>query len=283
MTDEGEPRDAPPEPPVEDGPPPPVEDPAAWPATAPPQPPAPAPGRRLPPRAVLVAGLLVVVVAAAIVVSRRDSEDLRVLEAGVSQVREANGLTFGSEAGEDLGQPLVSWAVVLENTTDDRSARDTHVHVELLDESGDVVDDGIWVVDMVPPNQRTAISGHTDEHTSEVADVRAAIEEIDRWEQARGRPSIEVDDLEVGYSSENAPIVRLTATSEFDDTIGDYTIGAIYRDRQGHILAGSSSRSGPDPDPPLEPGEPVPITESATFTIPDLATVEVYIAPADPL
>jgi hypothetical protein len=52
----------------------------------------------------------------------------------------------------------------------------------------------------------------------------------------------------------------------------------VARDRSGRIVAGWSDTAPPD-EPPLDPGEPVDTAASASFTVADLATVEVYVEP----
>lgn len=242
-----------------------------------------------PRRVVLVVALVAAVVVGVVVViaSRRDTQNLRVVEAGFSEVREADGLTSGSEddgddGDGDDGQPGISWAVVIENATADRAARGVTLRIELLDESGDVVEEVTSVVEVLPPRHLTAITGFTDEQPSAVADIRTDIERTDGWQRADDDATIEVDDLEVAYSAENQPIVTFTATSRFETAIRERDVHTIYRDRAGHILGGSTSRSIAAVDPPLEPGEPVPVTAVAGFTVPDLATVEVYVEPTTP-
>jgi hypothetical protein len=236
--------------------------------------------RRRSSRVVLVAGLLVVLVIAGIVlVARRGSEDLRVVEIGFSEVVEADDLTARS-AGDE-GRPLVSWAAVIENTTADRLAYAVHLRVELVDDSGDVITEATPIVDVLPPNQLTAVTGFTDERTSDVADVHVEIEETERWDETSEAAGITTEDLEVAYAAENQPIVTFTATSNFTTRVGERSIHVVGRNRDGRIVTGWTTTSLLTDPPPLEPGQPAPGAAWPHFAVPDLATVEVYIEPVD--
>jgi hypothetical protein len=177
---------------------------------------------------------------------------------------------------------VISRAVVIENTSDDRIARGTEVRVELVDDDGGVVLDTTEIVDEVPPDRRMAVTGLLSERVSAVDDIRVEIERTESWEPAGRTAAIEVEDLDVAYSPANQPIVRFTAVSA-SETVRDRQAHLVFRDGDGRILAGSTRQSLPPADPPLEPGEPVPSEAWPGYTIPELATVEVYVEPVGPL
>jgi hypothetical protein len=240
------------------------------------------PRRRRPARLRLVlvlAGAAVVALAAFVVASRGNSSDVRVVDVGFSEVREVDGPVMGSDPVRE--RPAISWAAVIENTSDDRVARDTVVRVELVDDDGEVVDSTIPIVDDVPAGRRTALTGMLDERVSAVDDIRVEIERTESWEPAGDAGAIDVDDLDVAYTSANQPIVRFTATSS--ESVRDRFVHVVFRDRDGRIIAGRSSRRLGGADAPLEPGEPVPDAAWSSFTLPDLATAEVYVEPTEPL
>jgi hypothetical protein len=240
------------------------------------------PRRRRPARlrlVLLVAGVVVVVLAAFVVASRGNRGELRVIDVGFSEVREVDGLVVGSDPIRGR-PPAISWAAVIENTSDDRVARDTVVRVEFVDDDGEVVDYTTPIVDEVPAGRRTAVTGMLDERVSAVDDIRVEIERTESWEPAGDAGPIDVDDLDVAYTSANQPIVRFTATSS--ESVRDRFVHVVFRDRDGRIIAGRSSRRLGGADAPLEPGEPVPDAAWSSFTLPDLATAEVYVEPTEP-
>jgi hypothetical protein len=217
------------------------------------------------------------VVIAVVVVARRDGADLRVVEIGFSQVVDIPPVPDGSNVDE--GERAVSWAAIVENGGD-RLARNVRVDVTLLDDSGEVVDETAQFVDVLLPDRRTAITGSSDERPSDVADVQVELAEPESWEETGQSPGITVDDLEVAYGHANQPLVTFTATSRFDTPIRERTVHAVGRDRDGGIVAGWTNGSLPD-EPRLVRGEPVEASAFAPFTVPNLATVEVYVEPED--
>jgi hypothetical protein len=248
-------------------------------APAGPAAPAPPPRRRVSAATVVAAVAVVAVIAIAARV--REREDIGIVEVGFSEVHPADGYLVGAEPAEEE-QPVLSWAVVVENRRRDQVAHATWVDIELLDDDGDVVVDNLTaLIDVLPPNQRAAVTGTTSRPMPGVVDVRVEIDRTERWEPTDVAPAIEVDDLEVSYTSTNQPIVRFTATSRFEATIRERTVNVVYRDGDGRIVAGSTSVPTGN-DLPLEPGEPVRDATWPPFTVADLATVEVYVEPAAP-
>jgi hypothetical protein len=241
------------------------------------------PRLRRPPRRLLVAGIVVAVAVVAavvlVVVSRGSGDEVGVVEVGFSEVRRAEPV-FGDDPVRE-GPPVVSWAAVVENASDDRAARGTSVSVELVDDDGHVIAEYTRTVGLVPPDGRMALTGTTDEHVSAIEDIRAEVERTEEWQPADRAPVIEVGDLDVAYSSANQPIVRYTAEARAE-TVRDRLVHIVARDHDGDIVAGGTDREDHRVDPPLEPGEPVPGDGTTFLNIPDLATIEVYLEPTDP-
>lgn len=246
----------------------------------PPSPPptGPAGGRRPSLRLLAVAAgaVLLVVAGVAVVVARDDQAGLRVVETGASEVVEADVIPLSSDVVP--AARTSSWVVVVENPTD-RVAVDVEVEVRLLGETGNVIaEDRRWLDD-VPPRERVALAFTTVDDVTGVADVEAVLGEPERWEDAAGgnRPELSAEDLTVGYGAANQAIVGFTVATE--RAVDAYEWFVVLRDADGHLLAGWPGSSQRLPDAAIAAGGTADVVVIAPFTVPDVATVEVYVGP----
>lgn len=175
----------------------------------------------------------VVVTATVVAVAPGGADSVRVVETG-----------FSPATDPERGHEDVAWGAVVENTTD-QVAYETELVAEVLDDSGDLIEEEVVVVDVLLPGQRLGIGPRDGLRETGAADeVRIRVEETASW--ADPDPDLAphvVSDVSVTYTRHNQPLVQFTVDGE-PSPEDDY-VYAIFRNRQGDIIGGARSRVPP--------------------------------------
>jgi hypothetical protein len=207
----------------------------------------------------MVVGLVVGAVAVRVL---RPDQGVQLIDSSYAEVTLAAG-----------GGTALWWAGVVGNPRSD-AAEYTTFELDILDGEGNVLGTYIEEVGVLLPGQTVGVGGVFDDPGA--ARVRVESRGTRAWRPADAFGELTVDDVSLGYTHLNEPIVEYTVTSGYDEPIAAFSTSVLFRDTAGRIV-GSASSYRPDSYPPLEPGTPVTGHVKAGFVIPRVATAEVYV------
>jgi hypothetical protein len=219
----------------------------------------PPPRRRLPP--LLALGLAGIVASLVAAVVQRSDPVVQVVESGASVV----------ELTQYEGEAL-SWGAVLGNPRTE-TAVGISIDLEILDRDGEVVDTQSESVAFIRPGETVGTAGWIRDVPQGV-EVRVEVVRTSEWWPADDPrlTTIRVEDVELGYSHDNA-LIATYGLEPGPDTVMP-VIELVLRDRRGRIIGGTFGYN-----PPQVGDEQPTVSTVAPFVMEGIARVDVYASP----
>jgi hypothetical protein len=206
--------------------------------------------------------------------------------AGGGEVRVADSGLSNTE--DSAGEAMVSYAVVVENTSE-QVAYLTEISIRLVDDSGEPVkdlvngeqDDVSRAVYVLLPGATAALGATTYVEHAGVADLEIGVGDSQWWpaDGPKQFAEITVDEVTAEPDGSDGATVGYTAESGYEQQPDACAVQAVFRDSAGKVVGGSNAGDVASPQCPPR-GSPGEI--SVGYGLPsgiDLSKTEVYVDP----